>query len=101
MADLQWLSGGAAPTRTISLPQIYNSAMPSQWKNISLTGVNAGKPRLYFGGPLTELTACAQDGGSCGSIRNVDAWAQLWAAISSNAATKQYDMPYGTDLRIN
>jgi hypothetical protein len=100
MADLQWLSGGAAPTRTINLPQIYNSAMPGQWKNISLTGVNAGKPRLYFGGPLTELTACAQ-AGSCGSIRNVDAWSQLWSAISSNPATRQYDMPHGTDLRIN
>ena len=39
MADLQWLSGGAAPSRTISLPQIYNYAMPLQWKYISLTGI--------------------------------------------------------------
>lgn len=100
MADLQWLSGGAAPTRSLSLPQIYNSAMPLQWKFISLTGVSARKPKLYFGGPLTEYTAC-QQAGSCGSITNVDAWNKLWAAISSATATRQADMPHGTDLRIN
>ncbi|HST47192.1 fibronectin type III domain-containing protein [Jatrophihabitans sp.] len=100
MADLQWLSGGAAPSRTINLPQIYNYAMPLQWKNISLTGTAAGKPRLYFGGPLTEVTACNQ-AGSCGSITNIDAWNRLWNAISSTAATKQSQMPHGTDLRIN
>ena len=100
MADLQWLSGGAAPTRMISLPQIYNYAMPLQWKYISLTGTSKGLPRIYFGGPLTERTACGQ-AGSCGSISNVDAWSKLWSAISSSAATKQVQMPHGTDLRIN
>jgi hypothetical protein len=100
MADLQWVSGGASPTRTISLPQIYNYAMPQQWKYISLTGTNAGRPRINFGGPLTEATACGQ-AGSCGSISNVVAWAQLWSAISSSAATRQFQMPHGTDLRIN
>jgi len=100
MADLQYVGGGAAPSRTINLPQIYNSAMPLQWKYISLTGVNAKKPRLYFGGPLTEWTACDQ-AASCFSITNVDAWGQLWRAISSHPATRQYDLPYGTDLQIN
>ncbi|MDQ2837827.1 MAG: fibronectin type III domain-containing protein [Actinomycetota bacterium] len=100
MSDLQWLSGGAAPSRTISLPQIYNYAMPQQWKYISLTGTGAGRPRINFGGPLTEYTACAQVG-SCGSISNVDAWRQLWSAISSTAATRQSQLPHGTDLRIN
>jgi len=100
MSDLQWLSGGAAPSRTISLPQIYNYAMPLQWKYISLTGTNAGRPRINFGGPLTEYTACAQ-AGSCGSIGNVDAWNRLWAAISSTPATRQPQLPHGTDLRIN
>lgn len=100
MADLQWLSGGASPVRTISLPQIYNYAMPLQWKNISLTGTNAGRARINFGGPLTERTACAQ-AGSCGSISNVDAWNRLWAAISSTPATRQSQLPNGTDLRIN
>lgn len=100
MADLQWVSGGAAPTRTMSLPQIYNYSMPLQWKNISLTGTAAGKAAIYFGGPLTELTACGQ-AGNCGSISNVDAWTRLWSAISSTAATKQSQMPHGTDLRIN
>ncbi|HJQ01275.1 MAG TPA: fibronectin type III domain-containing protein [Jatrophihabitans sp.] len=100
MSDLQWLSGGAAPTRTISLPQIYNYAMPLQWKYISLTGTSAGRPKIYFGGPLTEFTACSQ-AGSCGSISNVDAWSRLWTAISSSPATRQFQMPHGTDLRIN
>ncbi|MEO6503576.1 MAG: fibronectin type III domain-containing protein, partial [Jatrophihabitantaceae bacterium] len=99
-ADMQWVSGGAAPTRTISLPQIYNYAMPLQWKNISLTGTAAGRPRVYFGGPLTEVTACDQ-AGTCGSISNIDAWNRLWGAISSTTATKQSQMPHGTDLRIN
>lgn len=100
MSDLQWLSGGAAPTRTISLPQIYNYSMPLQWKYISLTGTNAGRPRINFGGPLTQATACSQ-AGSCGSISNVTAWTQLWSAISSSAATRQSQLPHGTDLRIN
>ena len=100
MADLQWLSGGAAPARTISLPQIYNYAMPLQWKYISLTGTNVGRTRINFGGPLTEYTACAQ-ARSCGSIGNVDAWNRLWAAISSTPATRQLQLPNGTDLRIN
>jgi hypothetical protein len=100
MADLHWVGGGAAPTRSIALPQIYNSAMPLQWKYISLTGVQAGKPKTYFGGPLTEWTACDQ-AGSCFSISNVNAWSQLWQAISSISQTKQYDMPFGTDLKIN
>lgn len=101
MADLQWLSGGAAPTRTVSLPQIYNYAMPLQWKNISLTGTNLGRSRINFGGPLTEYTACSQAGGSCGSLSNTVAWQQLWSAIQSTAATRQSQLPNGTDLRIN
>jgi hypothetical protein len=100
MSDLQWLSGGASPARTISLPQIYNHAMPLQWKYISLTGVNAGRARINFGGPLTEYTACVQ-AGSCGSVSNTTAWSLLWSAISSTSATRQPQMPNGTDLRIN
>lgn len=100
MLDLQWLSGGAAASRTISLPQIYNSAMPLQWKYISLSGTAAGRVRINFGGPLTERTACDQ-AGSCASITNVVAWTQLWNAISSSAAIKQSQLPHGTDLRIN
>ncbi|UQX89097.1 fibronectin type III domain-containing protein [Jatrophihabitans telluris] len=100
MSALQWLGGGAAPSRTINLPQIYNTAMPLQWKYISYTGVKAGKSKLYFGGPLTEVTACDQVG-SCGSLANTVAWQRLWSALSSSAATRQSTMPHGTDLRIN
>jgi hypothetical protein len=100
MTALQWLSGGASPTRISSLPQIYNAAMPLQWKFISLTGIQLGKPRVNFSGPLTEYTACSQ-ARSCGSLSNVVAWQQLWSAISSTVATRQAAMPHGTDLRIN
>ncbi|MCL2780894.1 MAG: fibronectin type III domain-containing protein [Actinomycetia bacterium] len=99
MADLQYLAGGAAPTRTIVLPQIYVTAQPLQWATISLTGTYAGKAKLNFGGPLTEWTACSQAG--CYSMTNVTAYQQLWSAISANSATQQASMPYGTDLRIN
>jgi hypothetical protein len=95
--DLAWLSGGAAPNRIISLPQIYNTAMPHQWTNISVTAVRAGWPKIDFGGPLTEWTAC---GSSCNSITNVYAWQQLWAAINADPATRQTEMRYGTDLQI-
>jgi len=100
MSDLQYLSGGAYPSRIMSLPQIYNSAMPLQWKYISLTGADLGRPRINFGGPLTEYSACVQNG-SCGSLSNVAAWTQLWNAISSSTATRQAQLPNGTDLRIN
>jgi hypothetical protein len=100
MADLQWLSGGAAPTRIIDLPQIYNGSMPLQWKFISLTGVQDGLARIYFGGPLTEYTACG-GGRKCYSITGNDAWSRLWGAISSAPSTAQYDMPYSTDLMVN
>lgn len=100
MTDLQWLAGGAAPARIASLPQIYFTAMPLQWKYISLTGTKLNRAKLYFGGPLTEVAACSH-AGSCESMNNHTAWSQLWSAISSLPQTKQYDMPHGTDLRIN
>jgi hypothetical protein len=81
------------------LPQIYNTAMPWQWRNISLTGIGAHRPRLSFGGPLTEWTACSQS--PCSSISNVYAWALLWSALNSTAVTKQPELPFGTDLQIN
>ena len=100
-AELYWLSAGAAPTRIIALPQIYNNTMALQWKFISLTGLASTKPRVNFGGPLTEFTACQQDGGSCASLTGHDAWADLWAALSSDAQTTPTSLPYSTDLRIN
>ncbi len=100
MAGLYQLAGGSAPTRILNLPQIYNTTMPRQWKYISLTGVNAGKPRLDFGGPLTEWTACDQAGG-CGSITGHNAWQQLWDQLQSDAHLKVTSLPYSTDLRID
>ena len=98
-ADLQWLAGGAAPGRISVLPQIYNGTMSWQWRNISLTGLGARRPRLSFAGPLTEWTACRQS--PCYSLPNVTAWSDLWAALNSSPATRQPQLPYGTDLRID
>jgi hypothetical protein len=98
--DLQWLAGGAAPSRIVTLPQIYNSAMASQWHQISLTGVAAHLPKVYFGGPLTEWTACSQ-AQSCSSISNVVAWQLLFDDLRSTSSTAQAAMPYGTDLEIS
>src|SRR5689334_21383060 len=60
MYGLYTLTAGAAPSRILNLPQIYNTTMASQWKYISLTGVGRNQPRIRFGGPLTEWTACDQ-----------------------------------------
>jgi hypothetical protein len=94
--DLHYLSAGAAPHRIISMPQIYNTAMPLQWRNISADGAH----KVNFGGPLTEWTACAQ-AHSCYSQPNVSAWRLLFDALASNRRTRMVALPYGTDLRIN
>jgi hypothetical protein len=94
-ASLNWLSGGAAPGRILSLPQIYNSAMPYQWRTISAAGT-----KVAFAGPLTEYTACVQ-AGSCSSISNTSAWTMLFNALASDSRTAVRAMAYGTDLRIN
>lgn len=92
--DLHWLAGGASPSRITVLPQVYNTTMAWQWATIS----NAR--RVAIVGPLTEWTACSQTRG-CASISNVPAWRDLWTALNSRAATRESQMPFGTDLRIN
>jgi hypothetical protein len=99
-ATLQWLAGGASPTRVINLPQIYNTTMAAQWKYISLTGVVSSKPKINFGGPLTEYTACVQ-AGSCGSLSGTSAWTAMWGQLRSDSRIAQGSMPFSTDLRIN
>jgi Fibronectin type III domain len=99
--DLYWLAGGAAPTRIISLPQIYNTTMAKQWKYISLTGVLGHHPKINFGGPLTEWTACYAQHGHCGSLANNTAWTALWNQLRSDRRVSQLSLNYGTDLRIN
>jgi hypothetical protein len=99
-ADLYWLAGGAAPTRIINLPQIYNTTMAQQWRYISLTGVVSGQSKINFGGSLTEFTAC-QQAGSCYSMAASSAWSTLWSAIRADARTSQASLPYATDLKIN
>jgi hypothetical protein len=101
MAGLYQLSAGAGPGRLVNLPQIYNNTMAAQWKYISLTGVGQRRPRINFGGALTEWTACAQVGGSCGSLTGVNAWRQMWAQLQSHPSLRVASLPYSTDLRID
>jgi hypothetical protein len=100
MAGLYYLSAGAAPTRLTTLPQIYNNVMAGQWKYISLTGISQTKPRINFGGPLTEWTACTQ-AGSCGSLTGTAAWTSMWNQLQSHPKLKVSSLPYSTDLRID
>ena len=97
---LFYLAGGAAPTRIINLPQIYNTTMAKQWRYISLTGVNAGRPRINFGGALTEWTACQQASG-CGSLTGNSAWTQMWSELRAEPKLVINSLPYSTDLRID
>jgi hypothetical protein len=74
--------------------------MAAQWKYISITGITHGEPRVNFGGPLTEWTACAQAGG-CGSLTGHSAWKTLWTDLQSDSRLKIATLPYSTDLRID
>jgi hypothetical protein len=100
MSGLYYLAAGASPGRIQNLPQIYNTTMAQQWKYISLTGIGAGQPRINFGGPLTEWTACYQ-AGSCGSLTGNTAWSTLWSNLQSDSRLKITSLPYSTDLRID
>jgi hypothetical protein len=100
MSGLYYLAAGAAPVRMLNLPQIYNTTMAAQWKYISLTGIAAGSPRINFGGPLTEWTACNQ-ARSCGSLTGHSAWQTMWNNLQSDARLKVPSLPYSTDLRID
>jgi hypothetical protein len=100
MSGLYSLTAGASPSRILNLPQIYNSTMAAQWRYISMTGVNAGSPRIRFGGALTEWTACQQAGG-CGSLSGNSAWTTLWNQLNAEPSLKISSLPYSTDLRID
>jgi hypothetical protein len=100
MNGLYTLAAGAAPTRMVNLPQVYNYTMAAQWKYISLTGISYGHPRINFGGPLTEWTACAQ-AHSCYSLTGHTAWTALWNELQSHTKLRIGSLPYSTDLRID
>ena len=100
MSGLYYLTAGAYPIRMINLPQIYNTTMAAQWRYISLTGVRAGRPRINFGGALTEWTACHQ-AGTCGSLTGNSAWLAMWSQLRAEPALRPNSLPYSTDLRID
>jgi hypothetical protein len=100
MRGMYRMAGGASPIRIINLPQIYNTTMAQQWRYISLTGVEAGQPRINFGGALTEYTAC-QQARSCGSLTAKTAWRTMWGQLNAEPKLKPKSLPYSTDLRID
>jgi hypothetical protein len=95
------LAFGAAPSRMVPMPEIYFPELAVQWANISLVGrLIDGRP-ITFGGALTEVTACAQDAGRCGSMASHAAWSALWSDLSDDPRTAQRELRYVTDLRID
>ena len=99
--SIAWMAGGQAPTRTLALPQIYNTTMAKQWRYISITAIENGRKKINFAGPLTEYTACLLQHGGCGSLTNNTAWTALWNQLQIDARARQSSLPYGTDLRVN
>jgi hypothetical protein len=95
------LAFGAAPGRMVPMPEIYFPELAVQWANISLVGrLIDGRP-ITFGGALTEVTACAQDHGRCGSMASHSAWNALWTDLRTDPRTTQRELRYVTDLRID
>jgi hypothetical protein len=99
--SIAWMAGGYSPTRTLALPQIYNTTMAKQWRYLSITAVENGRKKINFAGPLTEYTACVLQHGGCGSMTNNSAWTALWGQLQIDSRARQTSLPYGTDLRIN
>jgi Fibronectin type III domain len=99
--SIAWMAGGYSPSRTLALPQIYNTTMAKQWRYISITAVENGRKKINFAGPLTEYTACVLQHGGCGSLTNNSAWTALWGELQIDVRARQSSLPYGTDLRIN
>jgi fibronectin type III domain protein len=99
--SIAWMAGGYAPTRTLALPQIYNTTMAKQWRYVSITAIENGRKKINFAGPLTEYTACVLQHGGCGSMTNNTAWTALWGQLQIDSRARQTSLPYGTDLRIN
>jgi hypothetical protein len=75
--------------------------MAQQWRYISITGVENGRTKIHFAGPLTEYTACVLQHGGCTSLTNNTAWQALWSQLQVDSRARQSSLPYGTDLRVN
>ncbi len=92
---------GTAPARSMPLPEIYVTAQAKQWANISLAGATSGSAPVAYVGPLTEVTACAQNGGTCASMSTAAAWSLLLNSVNAYVQTRLTGMLYSTDLRID
>ena len=99
MHDLAYIAGGAAPSRILVLPQIYNAAMAYQWALISRTAVADGYKPLQIVGPLTETAACGSDP-TCPTMPNRSAWLRLWRALHEVHPGGKHTLPVQTDLDV-
>ncbi len=71
--DIWWMSWGSNTFNPYPLPEIYNSgaahANAYQWQGVSHYGKVSETGPLIFVGLMTEMQACAQEGG-CAGIDN-------------------------------
>lgn len=98
-ADVYDVSWGLQPA--LPFPEIYrNDAIQAeQWVMISQWGVDNGRSKLGFHGPLSQNGACGQVG--CDPITDntaSQAWSQMVAKMDARPSTI-FDMLYSSDIR--
>lgn len=98
-ADVYYISE-EVPT-AIPLPQIYRTdgISAEQWVLISQWGVDHGKPKLFFDGPLSQNGACGQVGGCSGTNNTAtQAWNQMVNKMDARPQTV-WDMKFSVDIK--
>ncbi|MEF2965099.1 hypothetical protein V3851_04580 [Paenibacillus sp. M1] len=83
------------------LPQIYNSSMAKQWKNIKKYGAVSKGDKMYISGTLTQEEACIQnpnDATCSGTNSPAEAWEDLNERLNDDSDTKQSNIEYSTDI---
>jgi hypothetical protein len=96
--DVWHVSYGALPA--FPLPEIYltNGINAAQWQQLSLYAYENHGGAMFFLGALTQFQACGGSGGCPGANNTPGAgWAQLFAALNSDARTAQ-GLNYSSDI---
>lgn len=95
---LATLAGGAAPSRIVAIPQIYNHDMARQWAQISRTAKLDRRRALRILGPLTEQAACGHDP-NCPSMPSPRAWRLLHRQLR-RVGMRPRSLPVQVDLDV-
>lgn len=99
LEDYWYVSWGAVPA--YPLPEIYNTLGTNayQWQYVSLYAYTYHGSQMYFQGAFTERKAC-QERPPCDGIDNTPevGWEQLWGAVYDDPRTRQYILPWSTDI---